>query len=308
MKRIILLLFLTLILLPLNVKALSVSESNIIIDKGNSKTVDLYAEVDTEVTEISFTMVYTSYDVPASFSAETGLNEQLSGNTHTIILATPTSGKIKLGTVKINAINNPTGTAGTINIHGAKATDVEGQNITLDTKIIDVTIKKEEITEETPDTPDNTAPNVQEETPQIKEEPKKEIKDEKEEETQKLNLLEKIESSKVNIKLKDGVYEYTVKIKEDVKELDLKPIVKDEKYKVEITSQKINELKNNQIIITVKDEKITEEYKINVKIAKNVEIDDTKFKTTYKYKGKWITTIIVLSIVLLSGLLLTKKK
>ena len=99
-----------------------------------------------------------------------------------------------------------------------------------------------------------------------------------------------------------------VKIDENVEELDLKAIPKEEDYKIEISSQKISELKDNQIIITVKDGEVKEEYKIKVNIAKNVEIDEEELKPTFKYKGKWTTMIIIFSVVLFVGLLLTKKK
>ena len=121
----------------------------------------------------------------------------------------------------------------------------------------------------------------------------------------------------VKIDLQKDVYEYTVKIKENIKELDLKVIAKDENYKVEITSQKISELKDNKIIITVKDGDNKEEYIVKVDIEKekekekgnkDIEIDKDEFKSSYKYKGKWITLIGIMSVVLVVGLFLTKKK
>ena len=55
-----------------------------------------------------------------------------------------------------------------------------------------------------------------------------------------------------------------VTYKEDVEELDLNPIARDKKYKIEISSQKISELIDNQIIITVKYGEKKEEYKIKI--------------------------------------------
>ena len=263
--------------MPLNVYALSVSENNITIEKGKSDTIDLYANVEEEVSEISFALVYTTYDIPAYFNIEPGLTNSGNGTTHKIKFNEPQTGKIKLGTIKIDIVNYPTVTVGSINIHSGKATTTTYETITLNNQIINVKIG----------------------TPESKVEVPKE---------EKKNLLEKIESKIVKIDSKENVYEYTVKIKEDINELDLKGIAKEENYKVEISSQKISELKDNQIIITVKDGDIKEEYKIKVNIKKNVEIDKEEFKSTFKYKGKWTTMIIIFSVILFVGLILTKKK
>lgn len=278
MKKIFFCLLLTLlIIMPLNVYALSVSENNITIEKGKSDTIDLYANVESEVTDISFSLVYTTYDIPAYFNIEPGFTNTGNGTTHKIKFDEPQTGKIKLGTIKIDIVKYPTVTAGSINIHSGKATTTTYETLNLNNQIINVKIGTPEPKVETP-----------------KEENK--------------NLLEKIESKIVKIDLKEDVYEYTVKINEDIEELDLKGIAKDENYKVEISSQKISELKDNQIIITVKDGETVEEYKIKVNIEKNVEIDKEEFTPTFKYKGKWTTMIIIFSIVLFVGLILTKKK
>lgn len=286
MKKIISLLIISLvIIIPLKVKALSVDKNNLTIEKNNSETIGLYTEVNSEITELQFTLVYTTYDVPANFNIEAGLTDtNPNGIVHKIIFSSPVSGKIKLGNIKINVVNNPKVTAGTINIHSGKAITTNGETINLDSQTINVKIG----------TPENDNVN------QKKEEPVK-----------KTNLLDRIESKIVKINLKDNVYEYKVNIKEDIEELDLKPVPKDENYKVEITTQKIKELTDNQIIITVKDENNTEEYKIKVNTIKNNEdivIDKEEFIPTFKYKGKWITIIVILSISLFIGLLLIKKK
>ena len=316
MKKIFLLLFLLLIvILPINVKALSVDENNLTIEKEGSENIGLYAQVDTEVTEIAFTLVYTTYDVPAYFKLESGLTDtNPNGIAHKIIFPEPVSGKVKLGTIDIRVVNNPKVTTGAINIHSGSATTTNNETINLNSQTINVTIGE---TEETPAEEPTTENKPTEEEP--KQEDKKE--NNKKEETKKeenkqedktiKKLLEKIESDIVKINLKDNVYEYTVKVKEEIEELDLKPIVKDEKYKVEITTQKISELENNQIIITVKDGDNTETYKIKVNILEKneeIEIDEEEFNPSYKYKGKWLTLIVVMSVVLVAGLVLTKKK
>jgi len=281
MKKIIQLLVLSLIvMLPIQVKALSVDKNNLTIEKGKSETIGIYAEVETEITEIQFTMVYTTYDVPAYYNVEPGLNDtNPNGISHKIIFSNPVSGKIKLGNINTNVVNNPKVTAGTINIHSAKATTTNGSVINLDAQTINVTIGEKVI-------------EVIEETP-------------------KKNLLDRIESEIVSIEVKEDIYEYKVNVKEDIEELDLKAIAKDENYLVEISNQKISELEDNKITITVKTGNNTEEYIIKVNTLNDIEeieIDKEEFESTFKYKGKWITLIVVISVVLFVGLILTKKK
>lgn len=278
MKKKILLIFLLLIVIfPLNVKALSLDENNITLAKGTSENIDLYANVETEVSEISFTLTYTTYDIPAYLSLESGLTDtNPNGINHKIIFSNPVSGKIKLGSIKVDVITNPNVNAGTVNINTASATTTNGTKVNLNAQTLNITIG---------------------------EPPEKPVE-------KKTNLLEKIESKIVKIDLQKDVYEYNVKIKEDIEELDLKAIAKEENYKVEISNQKISELEDNKIIIIVKDGDNTEEYtiKVNIEEEKEIEIDEEEFESTYKYKGKWITLIIIMSVVLMVGLLLTKKK
>lgn len=287
MKKLIPILFLSLVvILPIKVKALSVDKNNLTIEKNNSETIGLYAEVETEVTEISFSLVYTTYDIPAYFNVEQGLTDNGTGISHKIVFSEPVTGKIKLGNIKTNVIANPKVKVGTINIHTANAIDTNGNSVKLNAQIINVAIKTTPV--------ENTQEPAKTTTPE--EQPK--------------NLLERIESELVEIELKENTYEYTVNIKKDIEELDLKPIAKDEKYKIDITTQKISELKDNQIIITVEDGDNTEEYKIKVNVLEvdKVEIDDETFESTYKYKGKWITLIVILSIIMVVGFCLNKKK
>ena len=212
MKKNILLSFLLLIvLLPLNVQALSVEKNDLTIEKGGKKSVALYANLEADTTEISFTLVYTTYDVPAYFSLEPGLTDRNpNGIAHKITFSNPVSGKIKLGTIDIDIVNNPKVSVGAINVHSASAITNNG-TVNLNAQTINVTIGKEQ---EEP-----------EEQPKVTE--------------KKINLLDKIESDIVKIDLVEDKFEYEIKIKENIEELDLKPIVKDERYKVEISTQKI---------------------------------------------------------------------
>lgn len=282
MKKIVLTIFFLLVItLPINVQALIIDNNNLTIEKGNSNTISLSTNTNVEISSLQFTLVYTSYDVPAYFKLEDGLTEtNPNGIVHKINFTNPVSGNIKLGTIKIDVVANPKITASSINIHSAKAITTNGETINLKSQTINVTIG----------TPKETT--------------------NKEEKIEVKNLLERIESNLVNIELKEDIYEYEVNIKEDIEELDLKPIVKDEKYKVEISNQKINELENNQIVITVSNEDYKEEYKITVSKMEieEVEIDEEVFESTYNYKGKWIFIIIIMFLALFVGIFMIKKK
>lgn len=284
MKKIVLTIFFLLVItLPINVQALIIDNNNLTIEKGNSNTISLSTNTEVEISSLQFTLVYTSYDVPAYFKLEDGLTEtNPNGIVHKIKFSEPVSGDIKLGTIKINVVNNPKVNASSINIHSAKAVTVNGDTINLTGQTINVTVG----------TNVETVPAEEKEKEQVK------------------NLLEKIESKIVKIELIKDTYEYKVNVKEDITELDLKPIVKDEKYKVEISSQKIDELKDGQIIITVSDGEYKEEYKINVsKIeVEEIEIDEETFESNYDYKGKWIIVTIIMSVALIVGLCMIKKK
>ena len=196
MKKIIMVLFLLLIvILPSNVKALSVDKNNLTIKSSSNETIALYAEVEKEIKEVSFSLVYTSYDVPAYFNVEAGLSDQSSGIKHKITFSEPVTGKVRLGTVRINVVNNPKVTVGSVNVHSATALTTSGENMILSAQTINVNVDK---------TTEQVAPTVKTD--------EEEDEDTKTEETN-LNLLEKIESEIVKIDIKEDVYEYTVKIK-----------------------------------------------------------------------------------------------
>ena len=139
MKKTIFILLMTIfIVLPSNVKALSVSENNLTIEKGTSDTIEIYANVEKEVSEISFALVYTTYDIPAYFNIEPGLTNTGTGITNKIKFPEPVTGKVKLGTIKINIVNNPTVTAGSINLHSGKATTTNYETITKYSKTLTI--------------------------------------------------------------------------------------------------------------------------------------------------------------------------
>lgn len=276
-KRIVFLLVVFLINLPL-VSALSVDNTELTVAKGEKSTVDVYADLKEETTKVSFSLVYTTYDVPATFKAEEGITLKTNKTKNTLTFSEAQKGQVKLGTIEISILKSAKANKGTIRLNSATATSKSGNISKLDPVELTVTIG----------TSTNNSTSVKES-----------------------NLLKGITSKIVNIDLKDNVYTYEVNVKEDVKELDLVAVPKDEKSKVVISSQKISELKDGKIIINVTSPSNTkEEYTVKVNVLKTnkVEIDKEKFKADSSYKGKWVVIIIVSVVALLFGFTLSKKE
>ena len=276
-KRIIFLLVVFLINLPL-VSALSVDNTELTVAKGEKSTVDVYADLKEETTKVSFSLVYTTYDVPATFKAEEGITLKTNTTKNTLTFSEAQKGQVKLGTIEISILKSAKANKGTIRLNSATATSKSGNISKLDPVELTVTIG----------TSTNNSTSVKES-----------------------NLLKGITSKIVNIDLKDNVYTYEVNVKEDVKELDLVAVPKDEKSKVVISSQKISDLKDGKIIINVTSPSNTkEEYTVKVNVLKTnkVEIDKEKFKADSSYKGKWVVIIIVSVVALLFGFTLSKKE
>lgn len=276
-KRIIFLLVVFLINLPL-VSALSVDSTELTVAKGEKSTVNVYADLKEETTKVSFSLVYTTYDVPATFKAEEGITLKTNTTKNTLTFSEAQKGQVKLGTIEISILKSAKANKGTIRLNSATATSKSGNISKLDPVELTVTIG----------TSTNNSTSVKES-----------------------NLLKGITSKIVNIDLKDNVYTYEVNVKEDVKELDLVAVPKDEKSKVVISSQKISELKDGKITINVTSPSNTkEEYTVKVNVLKTnkVEIDKEEFKADSSYKGKWIVVIIVSVVALLFGFILSKKE
>lgn len=267
-----------------NVNALSVSKNDLTIEKGGNDTVELYANSEVEVSSVTFTLVYSTYDIPANFMVNPGYTDtNPNGITHNIVFGETKSGKIQLGTININVKNFPNDTAGTVSIHTATAKTPDGNTISLNNQILNIKIG----------------------TP-VKEEPKEEVKVD-------TNLLDKIESKMVKIGLVKDQFEYTVTIDKDIKELDLKPIAKDEKAKITIKTQKISELTDNKLLIDTELNDIKQTYTINIKIKEKNKIDKSiidkgEFEENKSYKGKWLFMIVVLILAFVANILLNKKK
>lgn len=276
-KRIIFLLVVFLINLPL-VSALSVDNTELTVAKGEKSTVNVYADLKEETTKVSFSLVYTTYDVPATFKAEEGITLKTNTTKNTLTFSEAQKGQVKLGTIEISILKSAKANKGTIRLNSATATSKSGNISKLDPVELTVAIG----------TSTNNSTSVKES-----------------------NLLKGITSKIVNIDLKDNVYTYEVNVKEDVKELDLVAVPKDEKSKVVISSQKISDLKDGKITINVTSPSNTkEEYTVKVNVLKTnkVEIDKEEFKADSSYKGKWIVVIIVSVVALLFGFTLSKKE
>lgn len=276
-KRIIFLLVVFLINLPL-VSALSVDNTELTVAKGEKSIVNVYADLKEETTKVSFSLVYTTYDVPATFKAEEGITLKTNTTKNTLTFSEAQKGQVKLGTIEISILKSAKANKGTIRLNSATATSKSGNISKLDPVELTVTIG----------TSTNNSTSVKES-----------------------NLLKGITSKIVNIDLKDNVYTYEVNVKEDVKELDLVALPKDEKSKVVISSQKISDLKDGKITINVTSPSNTkEEYTVKVNVLKTdkVEIDKEEFKADSSYKGKWVVVIIVSVVALLFGFTLSKKE
>ena len=296
------------------VNALTVSKNELTIEKGGNEKIELYANVEAEVKKVDFTLVFSTYDIPAEFivnSAYTDTNPN--GVAHSIVLPEATSGKILLGTISISAKQNPTETSGTVNISSASATTSSDESISLNIQNINVKVTEKPVEE--PSKPSESSKPSEPSTasnPSTPSEPspssKKEEKDNKEKEDK--GLLEKIESKIVKINLKKDVFEYTVTVKEDLEELDLKPVAKKEDTKIELSTQKIKELKDNKITITATNGDIKQEYIITVKQkAKNeITIDTGSFEGDTSYKGKFIVISVIVLIALVISALISRKK
>lgn len=289
-------LIVTFFMLTTDVLALTVSENNIEIPKSDRKSIELSTNSEEMLTSVEFTLVYTTYDIPASFIVNPNYTDSNpNGIKHKIIFSEPINGNIILGNININVVDNPKDNTGTVNIHSAIGYTKSGETINLTSQNINVTVLNNRET--------NTETNEIEK-----------LKEDEQEETKKIdkNVLKEIKSDLVKINIQKDIFEYTIAINNDIEKLDLEPIAINESYKVEISNQEIATLEDNKINITIADNKGNKiDYIIKVNILKDisdVEIDDSDFKEKNTYKGKWIILVIIFSIILLFGLILTRKK
>lgn len=289
-------LIVTFFMLTTGVLALTVSENNIEIPKSDRKSIELSTNSEEMLTSVEFTLIYTTYDIPASFIVNPNYTDSNpNGIKHKIIFSEPINGNIILGNININVVDDPKDNAGTVNIHSAIGYTESGETINLTSQNINVTVLNNRET--------NTETNEIEKP-----------KEDKHEETKEFdkNVLKEIKSDLVKINIQKDIFEYTITINNDIEKLDLEPIAINESYKVEISNQEIATLEDNKINITITDNKGNKiDYIIKVNILKDisdVEIDDSDFKEKNTYKGKWIILVIIFSTILLFGLILTRKK
>lgn len=273
----------TLFIITPRVFALSVSEANVTIPPGGGKSIELSTTSDKPLTSVEFTLVYTTYDVPANFIVNNNYTDSFPNSiNHKVNFTNSVSGKIVLGTVDIRVVNNPKDTVGTINIHSAKGYTESGEVITLDNQNINV-----KIGEDNKPTTTNTTEKFDK------------------------NALKEIKSEKVKIELKKDTFDYTVTIPKDLEELDLAPVATNDNYKIEVSNQKINELTDNTITITVSDNQgnsSTYNIKVNkLKDIEKVEIDKSDNLPKNTYTSKWLIAIIFFGVIFFFGLILTKK-
>lgn len=301
MNRLIKILFIVVLMftLPVYVSALSLSKTEVTIAKEEETTVELFANIDEEANSVDFGLFYSTYDIPATFHVNDSYTYSSNGGSyHKVTFNKPESGKIKLGTITIKAVANPKTSTGIVSLSDVSATLTSGKKKMLNERVINVKIVEKEDQE-----PNNPSPNDENKGNEENNDPSNNTKQDEDEYN---NLLERIDSKIVNIKLKEDVYDYVVSINPTVKELDLKPVLKDDSYKVEVSNQKIEELEDNKITITISKEDIKKVYTVRVRIANDVEVDDSKFTPTNSYKGIWIFAIVLLLLLLAGAVILLR--
>ena len=167
---------------------------------------------------------------------------------------------------------------GTINVHTGTAVTTTNKIIALNSQAITVNVTNE-----------------------VEETVKEEVKT--------YNLLKEIQSNIVKINVLDDVFEYEVLVPDDIETLDLKAIAKEENYKVEISSQKLSEIKDDKITIKVVDNDKHEQL-YNIKIKKvetnKVEIDKNEVKKDNSYKTKWTVSLVALIALLIVAIIIFK--
>ena len=129
------------------------------------------------------------------------------------------------------------------------------------------------------------------------------------------NMLKSIDSKLVKIDLKKDIFEYDITLDSSIEELDLKPVAINDDVEIDITTQKIKDIKNNKILITTKLNDIEQVYTINIlvkednKIKKDeIIIDKTTFVADDSYKSKWLVIIIALIVIFMMSLIINNIK
>ena len=272
------LVIITIFLSIIDVHALEIVDLNPTIQIGETKDIELYANIPSNTKQIDFILSFLSYDATGTFESSIGTLTN-NGITHSISFDKPIEGRVKLGVVKIKVSNNTKIDTSTINLYNANAISKDNIKTKLNNQSIKINIVEE-----------------------------------KDEST--TNLLTSISSNIVDISLEPNKFVYDISVSNEVDKLDLTAKAIDETYKIDISNQEIKEEKN-QIYITVSKENIIEKYTINVtKTPKDniiEEVKETKKNEVSKivnknFKSGWTNVIIGLIIVFIIGLFMLRKK
>ena len=253
------------------VDALSVDKSEVSLVRGGNISLTLKENFTSKISKIEFNLVYSNKDIKGSFNSNSGIDDN-NGIKHSISYSKPISGEVDIGTININVSNDINSFSGKVSLVSAKAITVDGNSIDLDGPIINVKVEE--------DVSDSASSDK--------------------------DLLERIDSKLVKINLESGVYEYNVLVNNDIKELDLEPVAKDNKTSINISSQELISGKDNKITIDVSKGSILQSYIINVNYEEPLEIDQSKFTANNNYKNKWLILMGVFGI-LFTGSLITIK-
>lgn len=296
-KRVFLILFIIGLLLgKSDVLALTLDKTSVSIPAGDKENIKLYAKLPEDTVKVEFTLVFDSYDIPVYFSPTTGITDKNpDGIKHTLILSEASSNKTLLGSIIARVVNNPSIKTSGADLHSAAAYDSQGNKTILNSQEITITIGKK-----------NTAT-----TEQNNNSSNQETSTTKQEVIKTYNLLQEIKYNNTTIPVVDDVFTYELQVLSSVQELNLQVIPKNDKSKVTISNQKIAELVDNKVTITVTNGKEKQEYvvKINlIKEAQNIEIDNSEFEPKNGYKGTWVVVIIVAGIGLFFGIVMNGLK
>lgn len=253
------------------VDALSVDKSEVSLVRGGNISLTLKENFTSKISKIEFNLIYSNKDIKGSFNSSSGIDDN-NGIKHSISYSKPISGEVDIGTININVSNDINSFSGKVSLVSAKAITVDGNSIDLDGPIINVKVEE--------DVSDSASSDK--------------------------DLLERIDSKLVKINLESDVYEYNVLVNNDIKELDLEPVAKDNKTSINISSQKLISGKDNKITIDASKGSILQSYIINVNYEEPLEIDQSKFTANNNYKNKWLILMGVFGI-LFTGSLITIK-
>ena len=130
--------FLFLFLLPKDINALSLDKNSIKITSNSSEKIQLYANSDEALSEVDFSLIYSSYDVVGEFEVNPLYKSMLNGVKYSIKFDSVKTGKILLGSVKVTS--NNTNTTGSIILNNAIGITNAGKEVPLNTQKIDVVV------------------------------------------------------------------------------------------------------------------------------------------------------------------------